>query len=233
MSARHHALIACAGSGARAGAGLPKQYRMLAGKAVVRHTLEAFAALGARLASLHVVLSPGDESFEQHSANLPLRVAAHRVGGATRAQSVLHGLQAMQAVVPVDEADWVLVHDAARCLVTTAQISALMQACVEDEIGGLLAQPLADTLKAAEGGRAARTVARNGLWLAQTPQMFRYGALVAALAQAGDAVTDEAGAMEAAGHRPLLVAGSAQNFKLTYAEDFAMAEAVLRSRAHD
>ena len=135
-----------------------------------------------------------------------------------------------------EPSDWVLVHDAARCLITPAQIDALIDACLPDAVGGLLALPLPDTLKhAGVDGRVDATIDRAGKWLAQTPQMFRVGALrdaYAAHAASGFAgLTDDASAMEAAGHAPLLVPGSAQNFKVTYPEDFALAEAVLRSRA--
>ena len=150
-------------------------------------------------------------------------------GGATRAASVAGGLADLQAHGAADD-DWVLVHDAARCLVTPAQIERLIDACAGDEVGGLLAQPLADTLKQEEGGRVAQTLPRERKWLAQTPQMFRLALLRRALEHAGDAVTDEASAIEAIGLRPRLVAGSPQNFKVTWPEDFALAEAVLRSR---
>jgi 2-C-methyl-D-erythritol 4-phosphate cytidylyltransferase len=129
--------------------------------------------------------------------------------------------------------DWVLVHDAARCLVTPAQIQALMDACLGDAVGGLLALPLADTLKAEVDGRVSHTLERAHKWLAQTPQMFRFGALAQALEAAaaqGAPVTDEASAMEAQGLAPLLVSGSAQNFKVTYPQDFRLAQAVLSSR---
>jgi 2-C-methyl-D-erythritol 4-phosphate cytidylyltransferase len=126
--------------------------------------------------------------------------------------------------------DWVLVHDAARCLVTPAQINALIDACQWDAVGGLLALKLPDTLKREEGGRVAQTVERADKWLAQTPQMFRLGELQQALQAAGDAVTDEASALELAGKAPLLVEGSAQNFKVTYPQDFALAGAVLLAR---
>jgi len=106
----------------------------------------------------------------------------------------------------------------------------LMQACQNDSVGGLLALPLPDTLKSSSAGRVAATVDRSDKYLAQTPQMFRIGALLAALQAAGDAVTDESFAMEAQGLQPLLVKGSAQNFKVTYPEDFALAEAILQSR---
>jgi 2-C-methyl-D-erythritol 4-phosphate cytidylyltransferase len=124
----------------------------------------------------------------------------------------------------------VLVHDAARCLITTAQIDALIDACVPDDVGGLLALKLPDTLKSERNGRVHATVERADKWLAQTPQMFRMGALMHALQAAGDAVTDESSAMEFMGLHPLLVEGSAQNFKVTYPQDFALAHSVLEAR---
>lgn len=223
------AVLPCAGNGSRSGASGPKQYALLAGKPLVLHTLAAFAAVPA-LAGVLVVVSAGDEFFASHP-DAPCLVA--HCGGSTRAQSVFNGLQALRAQGAVDH-DWVLVHDAARCLVTPAQIRALIDACRDDPVGGLLALPLPDTLKRAHGGRVAATVARNDKWLAQTPQMFRLQALhdaLAAVASSGFAgITDEASAMERMGLRPRLVEGSAQNFKVTYPADFDLAEAILRSR---
>lgn len=230
---RFFVLIPCAGTGSRAntrvdshaGAPVPKQYQPVAGFPMVLHTLAAFAAVP-RIDDLLVVVAPEDHFFEQQSA--PCLIA--NCGGSTRAASVFNGLLELfeQGATP---ADWVLVHDAARCLVTPAQINALIDACEHDEVGGLLALKLADTLKCESDGRVAATLDRSDKWLAQTPQMFRIGALMQALGQAGDQVTDEASAMEAMGHRPKLVPGDAQNFKVTYAEDFALAEIILRSRA--
>ncbi|MGE0329628.1 MAG: 2-C-methyl-D-erythritol 4-phosphate cytidylyltransferase [Ramlibacter sp.] len=221
--ARFFALVPCAGSGSRAGTAIPKQYQPVAGLPMARHTLAAFAAVP-RIARCLVVVAPGDDFLQPLEP--PFAVAG--CGGATRAASVRNGLQALLALGAAPH-DWVLVHDAARCLVTPALINALIDACAQDAVGGLLAHRLADTLKSEVDGRVGATVDRGGKWLAQTPQMFRIGMLQDALAQSGDAVTDESGAMEALGHRPLLVAGSAQNFKVTYPEDFALAEAVLRS----
>ena len=227
-SARFFALIPCAGAGSRAGspAGTtqPKQYQPIAGKPMVQHTLEAFAQV-ARIERTLLVLSAGDGFSELPNARF---LIAH-CGGATRAASVLNGLNALLSV-SAQPNDWVLVHDAARCLVTPAQINALIDVCQHDAVGGLLAHKLPDTLKSEAGGRVQSTIDRTGKWLAQTPQMFRIGALRDALLAAGDAVTDESSAMEAVGLRPLLVPGSAQNFKVTYAEDFALAEAVLLAR---
>ncbi|MBX3587749.1 MAG: 2-C-methyl-D-erythritol 4-phosphate cytidylyltransferase [Ramlibacter sp.] len=219
------ALIPCAGTGSRAGTGGPKQYQPVAGRPMVLHTLAAFAAVP-RIARCLVAVAPGDTFLQPPSASFLIAPC----GGPTRAATVLNGLKALAAAGGQPH-DWVLVHDAARCLVTPQQIEALMAACEHDAVGGLLAHKLPDTLKREVAGRVVATVERADKWLAQTPQMFRLGALTGALAAAGDAVTDEASAMEAAGHRPLLVPGGAQNFKVTYPDDFALADAVLRSRA--
>ncbi|HWH73577.1 MAG TPA: 2-C-methyl-D-erythritol 4-phosphate cytidylyltransferase, partial [Methylibium sp.] len=144
--------------------------------------------------------------------------------------SVANGL-AVLAAGGAGDADWVLVHDAARCLVQPADIERLIAACEHDAVGGLLALPVADTLKREAGSRVAATLDRRGVWQAQTPQMFRLGLLRAALAAAGDAVTDEASAIEALGHAPKLVPGALENFKLTWPADFALAERLLRTRA--
>jgi len=223
--ARLWALIPCAGSGARSGAPGPKQYQSVAGKALVLHTLDAFCAIP-ELAGVLVVVSPGDTFFQGQRGDFVVADC----GGATRAQSVCNGLQALRAH-GAQEHDWVLVHDAARCLITPAQIQSLVAACRTDAVGGLLALRLPDTLKRAREGRVAETVDRSDKWLAQTPQMFRFGMLNDALRAAGDAVTDESSAIEAQGHRPLLVEGSAHNFKVTYPADFALADALLQSRA--
>jgi 2-C-methyl-D-erythritol 4-phosphate cytidylyltransferase len=191
---------------------------------MVRHTLAAFAGV-ARICKTAVVVTAGDDFLESQSAT----VVIASCGGQTRAASVFNGLNFLLEHGAARH-DWVLVHDAARCLVTPGQINALIDACATDEVGGLLAHKLPDTLKSEVGGRVAGTLDRSDKWLAQTPQMFRIGALLDALQQAGDKVTDESSAMEAMGLHPLLVPGSAQNFKVTYPEDFALAEAVLTAR---
>lgn len=225
---RLHALVPCAGTGRRAGVGLPKQYRQVAGQPLVMHTLAALRRV-ARLARLLVVVAPGDQ-------RLAPRAGAWQVldqGGASRAETVCAGLVHLQRTGASAD-DWVLVHDAARCLVAAADVDALIDACLDDAVGGLLAVPLAATLKQAVGGRVAATLDRSDKWLAQTPQMFRLGPLHAALerqrAQAFAGITDEASAMEAAGHRPLLVPGHWQNIKVTYPQDFAFAERLLQER---
>ncbi|MDR2155396.1 MAG: 2-C-methyl-D-erythritol 4-phosphate cytidylyltransferase [Burkholderiaceae bacterium] len=224
---RCFALLPCAGSGSRAGGAVPKQYQPVAGVPMVRHALAAFRAVP-RIARALVVVAPGDGAL---AAQAGFSVAD--CGGATRAESVFNGLNAL-LTQGVHTGDWVLVHDAARCLITPTLIDALIDACLPDAVGGLLALPLADTLKQTDdGGKVAATIDRAGKWLAQTPQMFRIGLLrdaLAAHAASGFAgITDEASAVEAAGYQPLLVRGSARNLKVTYPEDFALAEAILRN----
>ncbi len=221
--ARLHVLIPAGGTGTRAGTTGPKQYELLAGRPLIEHTLDAFAQVP-RIERVLVVVAPGDTRL----APGPGREVVPR-GGATRAASVAAGLDALLER-GADDADWVLVHDAARCLVTAELVGRLVDACEDDAVGGLLALPLADTLKEEAQGRVARTLPRTGKWLAQTPQMFRLGLLRDALARGGPEVTDEASAIEGLGLQPRLVPGSAQNLKVTWPEDFALAEAVLRSR---
>lgn len=255
ISARHRpavwVLIPCAGTGSRAGAAGPKQYQSVAGQALVLHTLQAFAAVP-RVQGVLVVTAPDDKFFQENQALELMQKAGGATffvancGGESRAQSVCNGLAWLHEQGAAAH-DWVLVHDAARCLVQPEQINALLDACWNDAVGGLLALPLPDTLKQAQSlvqgqsqgparshPRVAATVARSDKWLAQTPQMFRLqtlkDALQTALCEQPASVTDEASAMEMAGHAPLLVEGSAQNFKVTYPQDFALADAVLRSR---
>jgi len=225
-----HVLVPCAGSGSRAQTHLPKQYQTLAGVPMLVHSLRAFSGLSGRGQGL-VVVAPDDPHIDAVWARWPPNGFRHApIGGATRAASVVSGLQALRSAGAADT-DWVLVHDAARCLLTAKDVQTLLQQCGGDAVGGLLAQPLADTLKQAQDGRVVQTIPRQDKWLAQTPQMFRLGVLQQALAHAGDAVTDEASAIERWGLQPRLVEGTAHNFKVTYPADFALAEAVLAARA--
>ena len=227
---RCFALVPCAGSGSRAGTGAPKQYESVAGQSVVAHTLVALAQVD-RLDATLVVLAPDDDQFEDFAPGFTGdRAWVARAGGASRAETVANGLVELRAR-GAQLHDWVLVHDAARCLIRPEWVNRLIDACADDEVGGLLALPLADTLKQAQadapGDRVAATIDRSAKWAAQTPQMFRLGLLEPALRAAGAAVTDEASAVEAAGHRPKLVRGEFENFKLTWPGDFALAARLL------
>lgn len=227
LPSRFHALVPCAGTGSRAGTIGPKQYTQLAGSTVVGHTLAALAKVS-RLHNVLVVLSPEDDEFERQVPGFPGWVS--RSGGASRAQTVANGLSDLirRGASPDD---WVLVHDAARCLVRPEWINQLIDACSQDDVGGLLALPVPDTLKDERDGRVAITIDRARKWQAQTPQMFRLGMLSEALVDAGALLTDEASAIEARGLSPKLVRGSLENFKVTFADDFDLAERLLRTRA--
>lgn len=223
---RRIALVPAAGHGSRFGSATPKQYLNIAGQPLLAHTLAVLAA-NPDIDQVAVVVSPGDEWFD--SFDWPAgKLTVLRVGGASRAESVANGLAAL-ALAPDD---WVLVHDAARCCLSPAALTRLIAEIADDAVGGILAQPVADTVK--QGDAAARitaTVPREGLWLAQTPQMFRAGLLASALADAANpAITDEASAIEMLGHAPRLVVGEAQNFKVTWPGDLALAGAILAAR---
>jgi len=224
-----YALIPSAGTGARAGSSEPKQYRDIAGIPMVIHTLRALGAVS-RIKQGVVVVAPNDNLMlrllDKHEIS-QFHVA--QVGGAQRSDTVLAGLNTLLAQGAQSD-DWVLVHDAARCLITPQQIEDLIDVVVLDSVGGLLAQPLSDTLKTAEQNRVAGTLSRADKWLAQTPQMFRIGTLKLAIEQAGSSVTDESSAMELMGLHPLLVACDSHNFKVTYPQDFALAEAIFHMR---
>ena len=225
---RHFAIVPAAGSGARFGSEVPKQYLELSGKPMIFHSIAALCSCD-RIDAVWVVLSPGDEwwaSFDWSSLGHKLRVLY--CGGSTRAETVANGLAAISAEAGSD--DWVLVHDAARPCLSQAMLEALCNELNADPVGGLLAVPVADTLKRADAEqRVAATQSREAMWQAQTPQMFRYGLLAQVLAGQG-AVTDEAGAFEAAGYAPRLVRSDMTNLKVTYPADLALAELILQGR---
>jgi 2-C-methyl-D-erythritol 4-phosphate cytidylyltransferase len=227
---RFLALIPAAGSGSRMAGSLPKQYLEIAGRPLLAHAI-ACLARHPLVEEVFVVLAPQDAYF----ARCDWRAFAGKLtplycGGSTRAQSVFNGLLA--AGDAMEAADWVLVHDAARPCLGRPELDRLLD-LREDPTGGLLAVPVADTLKRA-GDRAevARTEPRDGMWLAQTPQMFRYRLLLEGLRLARDMdATDEARAIEGLGLKPRLVMGSARNIKVTYPEDLELAEMILQSGA--
>ncbi len=235
MTARLHALIPAAGSGVRLGLDVPKQYHLIAGKAMLYHAIAALAR-APQIANVFVVLASGDERYADCGAHeFGDRVVPLFCGGVQRGDSVHNGLVAMAGAVDAD--DWVLVHDAARPLLPADALHRLIKELADDEVGGLLAIPVTDTLKRAQGElaskiggheiRAATTEPRAGLWQAQTPQMFRYGVLLSALRNSATAdVTDESSAIERMGLAPRLVMGSATNLKVTWPDDIAIAEAL-------
>ena len=224
--AEFHALVPAAGFGARMGNELPKQYLELAGRPMIWHALSMLCA-NPEIRTVFVVLAPGDEYFARYDwSHCAGKLAPLYCGGATRAESVANGLLASE----MEPDDWVLVHDAARPCLTQALLDKMIAELRDDAVGGILAVPVADTLKRAdEQQRIARTEDRAGLWQAQTPQMFRAGLLAQALQQC-KSVTDEASAIEAMGLQPRLVLSESTNFKVTYPQDLLLAELLLRER---
>ena len=229
MAERIWFVIAAAGRATRFGGPVPKPYLRLAGRTFLEHCIRTLSGVKG-IAGGAAVLADGDRRFERLPAAVRNRVGAG-AGGASRAVSVLHGLEAL---ITAGSDDWVLVHDAARPCLRRQDVESLVKACRRDPVGGLLAVPLADTVKQGDhGGRSLRTVPRDGLWRAQTPQMFRLGMLLGALRRARDEgfdPGDEAAAVEKLGLAPRLVEGSPLNVKVTRPADLAFAAAAMRMR---
>ncbi|HZI83766.1 MAG TPA: 2-C-methyl-D-erythritol 4-phosphate cytidylyltransferase [Casimicrobiaceae bacterium] len=227
---RRFALLLAAGSSMRFGGGVPKQYVPLDGVPMLRRTIDALND-SIVLEKIFVVLAPDDKVYAERIGNVRGVEAVH-CGGATRADSVKNGLAAIGRHAAAE--DWVLVHDAVRPCIDVGTLNRLLHELDEEPVGGLLAVPLVDALKRAETGaglRALSTEPREGLWCAQTPQMFRYAILQHAFRNADCArLVDEAQAVEALGVRPRLVRGSPDNIKVTYPEDVPLAEAILAQR---
>ena len=232
-SPRFWAVIPAAGSGRRMGSDRPKQYLSLAGRRVIEHTLARIAGHRA-IAGTVVALSPGDPYWPEVA--LPQGERVERVdGGTERCHSVLNALARLAELG--DEADWVLVHDAARPCLRVEDIDHLIGSLRDHPVGGLLALPVADTLKRGnDQAEVEQTVDRSHMWRALTPQMFRLGPLRRALGEAlaqDKLVTDDASAMEQAGFRPLLVQGHGDNIKITHPADLALAELYLQQQARE
>ena len=229
MSEKIVAIIPAAGTGTRLGDALPKQYLDINSEPMIYHALSVLSRVR-RIEKINVILSPQDSHWQtlMGKTNLALgdRIATLPVGGQSRGESVLNGLNAMSGELNAN--DWVMVHDAARPCIRVELIEQFIDELQNDVIGGLLALPLADTIKRDDGNlRVALTMDRTGIWRAQTPQMFRYGMLRTAMANFSDA-TDEAQAIEALGHQPKLVMGDSANLKVTYAPDLKLARMLLR-----
>lgn len=228
---KFYALIPAAGSGSRMGGAIEKQYMDLNAVPMIAHAMMVLAR-EPRIAKLFVVLSPTDKRWNNYAwQGWEERIEVLRCGGKTRAETVLNGLDAISTICDPD--DWVLVHDAARPCLPDEMLGKLLDEVADDPVGGLLAVPVADTLKraaadVASGPRAEATVPRAGLWQAQTPQMFRHGKLTEALRVAGSDMTDEASAIERLGLQPRLVESDSRNLKVTYPQDLELASMILR-----
>ncbi len=226
-----HVIIPAAGVGNRMANVLPKQYIALGGKPMISHSIQVFFN-HPRIAGIHVALNPEDDFWRSLTLEPESRLHLHYTGGATRAETVLNTLKALEPSLQAD--DWILVHDAARPGLTHALLTHLINTLEQDEVGGLLALPVADTLKqSADNQQVAQTIPRANLWQAQTPQMFRFLTLKNALIQFGASVTDEAEAIEALGLKPKLVQGELRNLKVTYPQDLILLQALFESEHKD
>ncbi|MEZ0233163.1 MAG: 2-C-methyl-D-erythritol 4-phosphate cytidylyltransferase [Methylophilaceae bacterium] len=223
---KFHVIIPAAGSGSRMASETPKQYLPFLGGTLIEKTLSVFLTCP-HIDSVSLVISADDNHWDALNISATQKLHVHRQGGNTRAETVLNGLRMLASASD----DWVLVHDAARPGLSIALLEKLISELSDDPVGGLLAIPLADTLKRADNDqRVAHTEPRDHLWQAQTPQMFRYALLKEALENlTSHAPTDEAQAIEALGFKPKLVAGELRNLKITYPEDMALLEAVLKA----
>ena len=229
MNTRFHVIIPAAGSGSRMGTDAPKQYLSLNGKSLIQHVIKVFDQ-AIKINSIHIILNEGDAHWRSTYLNLSGKAQVHYCGGDTRASTVLNGLNAIKGQVEAD--DWILVHDAARPGLSNLLLKQLLSILENDDVGGLLALPLADTLKRADSEqRVSDTVPRTDLWQAQTPQMFRYATLKKALTEFTGIPTDEAEAIEALGLKPKLVTGELRNLKVTYPQDLAVLSALLNIHA--
>jgi len=230
---RYWAIVPAAGSGARVGADLPKQYLPVNGRTVIEHTCARLSGVE-KLSGIVVVIAPGDPHWpaQRVPASPPVMTVQ---GGAERHLSVLNGLQHLATVASPN--DWILVHDAARPCVRRADIDRMIVALSGHEVGGLLAVPVRDTMKRVNAnGDVTETVDRAGLWHALTPQMFRLGALTRAIEAAvndGLVVTDEASAMEFAGFAPRVIEGSVDNIKITQREDLRLAALYIHNQGDE
>ena len=224
--ARFHVIIPAAGVGNRMATAIPKQYLPLCGKPTISHSIQTFFSCP-RVTSIHLALSPEDYFWRNLTLDTNSRLHLHYTGGDSRSETVKNTLEAIRS--QVDDEDWILVHDAARPGLTISLLDDLLNKLQDDPVGGLLALPLADTLKQSNvDARVVNTMPREALWQAQTPQMFRYTLLKAALESFDGLPTDEAQAVEALGLQPKLVVGSLRNMKITYPQDVEWMELLMQ-----
>ncbi len=224
--ANFHLIIPAAGVGNRMATAIPKQYLQVAGKPMISHSVQTFFACP-RISNIILGLSPDDHFWRTLPLDPNSKLKLSYTGGDTRAQTVLNTMLAFSDTIAED--DWVLVHDAARPGLSLSLLNTFLDTLQDDAVGGLLALPLADTLKQSnQETRSVKTISREALWQAQTPQMFRYQTLKNALSQFEGSPTDEAQAIEALGLQPKLVVGTLCNMKVTYPQDIAVVEALMK-----
>jgi 2-C-methyl-D-erythritol 4-phosphate cytidylyltransferase len=220
-------LLPCAGSGSRFESQMSKQYTKINTKTILEYTLDTFLAVP-QISQIMVVTAPDDNNIDAILARYPEQVTVAKVGGESRVDSVRNGLNKLNC----GDNDWVLVHDAVRCCIRPQTVVRLIDALCSDAVGGILATPATDTVKQGDGTLISKTIDRNTIYLAQTPQMFRYKILKAAINQDDMCgATDDASLVERLGLKVKLVIGDSTNIKVTYKEDIDFAKTILASQA--
>ena len=223
--AKFHIIIPAAGSGSRMGLGQPKQYLSIHKQTLIERVIRVFDNISL-INSIHIALHSNDEIWKTLNLSFSSKVNTHYCGGESRAETVLNTLKTIRGYV--DESDWILVHDAARPGIEGKDVERLIDALKDDSVGGLLAYPLADTIKKSnKEDRVVESPSREHLWQAQTPQMYRYKMLSHALEKFEGIPTDESQAIERLGEKPKLIKGNFKNFKITYPEDLNILEQLI------
>jgi 2-C-methyl-D-erythritol 4-phosphate cytidylyltransferase len=223
--AKFHIIIPAAGSGSRMGLAQPKQYLSIHKQTLIERVIRVFDNISL-INSIHIALHSNDEIWKTLNLSFSSKVNTHYCGGESRAETVLNTLKTIRDYV--DESDWILVHDAARPGIEGKDVERLIDALKDDSVGGLLAYPLADTIKKSDKeDRVVESPLREHLWQAQTPQMYRYKMLSHALEKFEGIPTDESQAIEHLGEKPKLIKGNFKNFKVTYPEDLNILEQLI------
>ena len=226
---KYTVLLSCAGNGSRFNSQIPKQYSKINDKTILEYTLDAFLAVP-QISQIMIVAAPNDNYIDDVLANkYPSRVVIAKVGGDSRVASVKNGLNKLSC----SDNDWILIHDAVRCCIRPQTVLRLIETLNVDKVGGILAIPATDTVKQGDGVSISKTLDRNTIYLAQTPQMFRHKVLKAAINQADvSGFTDDASLVENLGLKVKLVTGDTTNIKVTYIEDMALATTILTQRVN-
>jgi 2-C-methyl-D-erythritol 4-phosphate cytidylyltransferase len=223
--AKFHIIIPAAGSGSRMGLGQPKQYLSIHKQTLIERVVRIFDNISL-VRSIHIALQSNDEIWKTLNLSFSSKVNTHYCGGESRAETVLNTLKTIKDLV--DESDWILVHDVARPGIEGKDVEHLMHTLKDDLVGGLMAYPIADTIKKSdEEDRVVESPSREHLWQAQTPQMYRYKMLSDALEKFDGIPTDESQAIERLGKKPKLIKGNFKNFKVTYPEDLIILEQLI------
>jgi 2-C-methyl-D-erythritol 4-phosphate cytidylyltransferase len=222
-------MVLAAGLGNRMNQEIPKQYQLINGKPLLFHTLNILFQIS-EINQIAVVIAPSDPYFDQFDWSKFDSLIVLRAGGISRFETVCQGFEALGKICTIESQDWLMTHDAVRCCIKLNDISGFIHYLKFDKIGGLLAIPVSDSLKKVNQGSVSKTMNRDNLWLAQTPQMFRVALLAKALQKNGD-FSDEAEAIEGLGYKPTIVMGTRDNIKITYPSDLNFAKIFLTSFA--